>query len=97
VERQSHVHMLASGRNGTLYTGSTVDLARRIWEHRTGMMPGFTRAHGVTQLVWYEGYASIIDARHREYAVKRWRRAWKLALIEGMNPGWRDLYDDLIF
>ena len=75
MERVSHVYLLASRRNGTHYTGSTTELARRVWEHRTGVLPGFTRDHGVTVLVWYEGYARILDARHREYAIKRWRRA----------------------
>jgi len=97
MERRSHVYMLASRRNGTLYTGSTIDLARRIHEHRTGAMPGFTRDYGVTMLVWYEEYPRVIDARIREYAIKRWRRAWKLALIEAFNPAWRDLYEDLGF
>ena len=97
MERRSHVYMLASRRNGTLYTGSTIDLARRIYEHRTGAMPGFTRDYGVTMLVWYEEYSRIIDARIRECAIKRWRRAWKLALIEAFNPARRDLYEELGF
>jgi putative endonuclease len=97
MERRSHVYMLASRRNGTLYTGSTIDLARRIYEHRTGAMPGFTRDYGVTMLVWYEEYPRINDARIREYAIKRWRRAWKLALIEAFNPARRDLYEELGF
>ena len=91
----AHVYILASQRNGTLYTGSTTDLARRVREHRTGLTPGFTTTYGVSMLVWYEGHERIIEARIREYAIKRWRRAWKLALIEGMNPDWRDLYLDL--
>ena len=82
----SHVYILASRRNGTLYTGSTTDLRRRVWEHRTGAAPAFTRDYGVTVLVWYEGYERIIEARIREYAIKRWRRAWKLALIEENEP-----------
>jgi putative endonuclease len=86
-----YVYILASGRNGTLYTGSTTDLARRIWEHKEMLTPGFTTRYGVTRLVWYETYDRIIDARHREYAIKRWRRAWKLALVEAMNPQWWDL------
>jgi putative endonuclease len=87
--------MLASQRNGTLYTGSTTDLARRVWEHRIGAVPGFTRDYGVTCLVWYEGCPEIGLARQREHGLKRWRRAWKLALIEAMNPDWRDLAPDL--
>lgn len=91
----SHVDILANQRNGTLYTGSTTDLARRVWEHRTAVTPGFTKTYGVVMLVWYEDHPRIMDARIREYAIKRWRRAWKLALIEAMNPDRRDLYLDL--
>ncbi len=89
------VNMPASQRNGTLYTGSTVNLPRRVWEHRIGAVAGFTRDYGVTQLVWYEGYPEIAMARQREHTLKRWRRSWKLALIEAMNPEWRDLAADL--
>jgi putative endonuclease len=89
------VYILASQRNGTLYIGSTTDLSRRIWEHKQHLTPGFTTAYGVTRLVWYEAYDRIIDARHREYAIKKWRRAWKLTLIETMNPEWRHLYWEL--
>jgi putative endonuclease len=89
------VYILASKRNGTLYTGSTADLARRVYEHREGVLPGFTRNYGVTRLVWYEAFERTIDARTMEYRIKRWRRAWKLRLIETMNPDWNDLYDTL--
>jgi putative endonuclease len=87
--------MLASRRNGTLYVGSAVDLSRRIWEHKNKLTPGFTSDYDVTMLVWYEAYDRVIDGRHREYQIKKWRRAWKVALIEAMNPQWRDLYDEL--
>ncbi|MGX7706809.1 GIY-YIG nuclease family protein [Methylobacterium sp. Gmos1] len=89
------VYMLASGRNGTLYLGSTVDLCRRIYEHQQAYTPGFTTRYGILDLVWYERYELITDARHREYALKKWRRAWKIGLIEAMNPDWRDLSVDL--
>jgi putative endonuclease len=89
------VYILASQRNGTLYTGSTTDLSRRVWEHKNSLTPGFTSDYGVTMLVWYEGHDRVVDARHREYAIKRWRRAWKLRLVEEFNPEWRDLYFDL--
>jgi putative endonuclease len=91
----AYAYILASARNGTLYVGSTTDLSRRIWEHKQKLVAGFTSRYGVTMLVWYEAYDRIIDARHREYAIKGWHRAWKLALIERMNPEWRDLYWDL--
>jgi putative endonuclease len=94
---QSWVYILASKRNGTLYTGVTTDLARRAWEHREGALPGFTKRYGVTHLVWFETYDSVLDAIAREKAIKRWRRAWKLALIEAQNPQWLDLYDTLIW
>lgn len=89
------VYILASQRNGTLYTGSTTDLARRVWEHRIGTVPGFTRDYAVISLVWYEGYSAIAMARQRKHTLKRWRRSWKLALIEATKPDWRDLAVDL--
>jgi len=89
------VYILASGRNGTLYVGVTNDLARRVQEHREGAVPGFTRTYGVTRLVHAEPYDDIRIAIEREKRLKKWRRAWKLALIEEANPDWRDLYFDL--
>ncbi len=89
------VYILASGRNGTLYVGVTNDLARRVQEHREGAVPGFTRTYGVTRLVHAEAYEDIRTAIEREKRLKRWRRAWKLALIEDGNSDWRDLYFDL--
>jgi putative endonuclease len=89
------VYILASGRNGTLYVGVTSDLARRVFEHKGKFVPGFTRRSGVDKLVYVEEFNSINEAREREFALKRWRRAWKLELIERMNPEWRDLSEDL--
>ncbi|HZD62285.1 MAG TPA: GIY-YIG nuclease family protein [Xanthobacteraceae bacterium] len=91
------VYFLASRRNGTLYIGVTNDLARRMGEHKGKVVPGFARRYGVDKLVYFEEYASILDARVRERAVKRWSRAWKLALIEQTNPQWHDLTDELAF
>ena len=88
-------YILASQRNGTLYCGSTDDLARRVWEHRNGIKAKFTTQYQVHLLVYYEHYDLLMDARSREYKLKKWRRAWKLALIESMNPHWRDLYLEL--
>jgi len=90
------VYILANRPKGVLYVGVTNDLARRIWQHRTKVVPGFTRKYGVTLLVYDEEYAAILEARAREHAVKRWRRAWKIKLIEDVNPTWRDLYDELV-
>jgi putative endonuclease len=91
----AYVYILASRRNGTLYAGSAIDFSKRIWEHKEKLTPGFTSDYNVTTLVWYEYYDRLIDARHREYQIKKWRRAWKLRLIEEMNPEWRDLHWDL--
>ena len=90
------VYILASRPKGVLYVGVTNDLARRIWEHRTKIVPGFTSKYGVTRLVYSEEYASILEARARERTLKHWRREWKFKLIEDVNPTWRDLYDELI-
>jgi putative endonuclease len=87
--------MLASQRNGTLYTGSTRSLPRRVFEHREGLVPGFTRKYGVARLVWFEPHDSVAAAHLREKQIKRWRRAWKLSLIEKGNPTWRDRYEDI--
>ena len=80
------VYILASQRNGTLYVGVTNDLIRRIGEHKQGLAPGFTAEHGVTLLVWFEGHRYVDQANMREQRIKRWRRAWKLELIETGNP-----------
>ncbi len=90
-----YAYIMASGRNGTLYTGSTDDLVRRVGEHRTVQRPGFTKRYDVTGLVWYEAHPTRESARLRESAIKKWNRQWKLELIERTNPGWHDLYDGL--
>lgn len=92
MTQQSFVYILASGRNGTLYTGVTADLSRRVWQHREGRQ-GFTAKYGVTKLVWYQEFAEIDQAIVYEKRIKRWRRAWKLELIERENPQWLDLYE----
>jgi putative endonuclease len=89
------VYILASKRNGTLYIGVTNNLARRVAEHKAKLIPGFTRQYGVDQLVYFEAFESVLEARAREHAMKRWRRAWKIELIEKLNPDWRDLTDQL--
>ncbi|MBX3531370.1 MAG: GIY-YIG nuclease family protein [Rhizobiaceae bacterium] len=88
-----YVHIMASQLNGTLYTGVTSDLERRAWEHRERLTPGFTAKYGVQRLVWYREYNDIRDAIDDEKRIKKWRRKWKLELIEAMNPKWVDLYD----
>ena len=89
-----YVYLLASKRHGTLYLGVTNNLRRRLEEHRSGAVPGFTR-HAVHQLVWFELHDSLEHARQREKTLKKWKRAWKVALIEEGNPDWRDLSDTL--
>jgi len=95
MEKTYFVYILASGRNGTLYTGVTADLAARTWQHRTGAVPGFTKQYGVHQLVHVEAFGDVNDAILREKRIKKWRRAWKLELIERDNPQWRDLYNEI--
>jgi putative endonuclease len=87
-----YVYIMASKRNGTLYTGVTNDIAHRAWEHREGIIPGFTRKYGCKLLVWYEEHFDIGDAIQREKNIKQYYRKWKLNLIEEMNPDWEDLY-----
>ena len=89
------VYMLANQRNGTLYIGMTDDLPRRVWQHRTGAVPGFTSRYDVKLLVWHEAHESRESAFTRERQLKKWNRGWKLRLIETGNPDWRDLWDDL--
>ena len=89
-------YILASQRNGTLYTGVTSDLAGRIWQHRNKRdASGFAARYNVTRLVWYEAYDTMEDAIRREKHLKAWKRAWKIRLIEECNPNWDDLYETL--
>jgi putative endonuclease len=85
------VYILASKRNGTLYVGVTNNLARRMLEHKGKLVSGFTRKYGVDLLVYFEAFDSILEARAREHSMMRWRRAWKIKLIEEFNPDWDDL------
>lgn len=94
MERQPCVYMLASGFNGTLYTGVTSNLLRRIFEHREGITKGFTSRYQVHRLVWFEMHEEMTSAIAREKSLKRWRRSWKVDLIVGANPTWRDLAED---
>ena len=89
------VYMLATRKDGPLYVGVTSDLPKRAFEHRTHAVPGFTRRYNVDQLVWLEAHDTAEAAIAREKRIKRWRRAWKIALIEESNPEWRDLFDEI--
>jgi putative endonuclease len=93
--RQPCVYILASARNGTLYTGVTSDLLKRAWEHKSDLVEGFTKRYGVQVLVWYELHEDMLSAIRREKTIKGWKRRWKIELIEAMNPEWRDLYAEL--
>lgn len=94
-ERLPAVYIVASQRNGTLYTGVTSDLSGRIWNHKEGSIPGFSKRYGCTMLVWFEVHETMESAIAREKQIKEWKRAWKLRLIEERNPDWDDLYDTL--
>lgn len=96
IEKQPCVYLLASRRDGTLYTGVTSNLVKRVWEHRNDVVEGFTRQYGVHTLVWYELHDSMEAAITREKRIKGWKRQWKLELIETSNPDWRDLYESLL-
>lgn len=88
---KGYVYILTSQRNGTLYTGVTSNLPRRLFEHQTNLTPGFTSRYGVKTLVWFEEYDLVTDAIAREKTIKNWPRKWKLDLIETMNPDWQDI------
>ena len=90
-----YVYILSNRPRGRLYVGVTNDLARRTWEHRESAVDGFTKRYNVKTLVYMEQHEDIREAIAREKKLKRWRRAWKLALIEGENPAWRDLFEEI--
>jgi putative endonuclease len=90
-----YVYLLASGKHGTLYIGVTSDLVRRVYEHKTKATPGFSSQYGVDRLVWFETYDDPTNAIEREKKIKKWRRDWKIRLIEESNPSWVDLYDGI--
>jgi putative endonuclease len=96
MAKQPAVYILASKRNGTLYIGVTSNLAKRIWEHKTGIIPGFTKWYNVHQLIWYEPHENMESAILREKRIKEWKRSWKLKLIEKNNPDWQDLYHTIV-
>lgn len=89
------VYILASHKHGAIYVGVTGNLARRVWEHREGVVDGFTRRYAVKELVHYEFFEDVHEAIRREKRLKKWNRAWKIALIEKDNPDWRDRYESV--
>jgi putative endonuclease len=95
MDRYFAVYIMASQRNGTLYTGITSNLIKRVFEHREGVIDGFTKRYGVKHLVWYEVHEEPLAAITREKQIKKWNRGWKLKLIERMNPEWKDLFQEI--
>ena len=96
MNKQPAVYILASKRKGTLYTGVTSNLIKRIWEHKNCVVEGFTQRYNVHQLVWYELHENMESAIMREKQLKNWRRKWKMELIEEKNPEWFDLYSTIV-
>ena len=94
-EKTYHVYIMASQRNGTLYIGVTNELVRRVYEHRNSLLTGFTKTYNVHMLVYYEQTNDISAAIDREKNMKKWRRKWKLKLIEEFNPDWKDLWEEI--
>ena len=95
MEAQYYVYILASRKHGTLYIGVTSDLIRRVYEHKIKIVPGFTTKYGVDKLIYFEIFDDPTSAITREKQLKKWRRDWKIALIEDKNPGWVDLFPTL--
>ena len=95
MEKAGYVYIMANRKNGTIYIGVTSDLVKRIWEHRNGMVAGFTRKYGCKLLVWFEAFDDIQQARQRELQMKEWKRSWKVKRIEEANLDWIDLYPSL--
>ncbi len=96
MHKHPAVYILASKRNGTLYIGVTSDLIKRVWEHKNDMVDGFTKRYGIHRLVWYEVHENMASSIEREKRLKKWKRKWKLELIESSNPNWQDLYNSIV-
>jgi putative endonuclease len=96
MRKQPALYILASRRNGTLYIGVTSDLQKRIWEHKNDLFEGFTKRYSVHRLVYYELHDEMVSAITREKQIKKWKRDWKLNLIEGQNPDWNDLWERVL-
>jgi len=94
--RQAAVYILANKPNGTLYIGVTNDLVKRTWEHRNDMVESFSKRYGIHRLVYYELFEDMVTAITREKQMKKWRRSWKLELIERQNPDWNDLWEGIV-
>lgn len=95
MDKQPAIYILASSRKGTLYVGVTSNLIGRVWQHREHVIDGFSKQYDVTRLVWYQLTEAMDSAILREKQIKKWNRAWKIRLIEEMNPGWKDLWPEI--
>ena len=95
MEKAGYVYIMANRKNGTIYLGATSDLAKRVWEHRNGVVRGFTKRYGCKLLGWFEAFEDIQQARQRELQMKEWKRVWKVKRIEEQNLDWSDLYPTL--
>lgn len=96
MEKGGWVYIMTNRPDGTLYVGVTSDLVRRVWEHREGLVEGFSKRYGLKRLVYFEQHAEIVTAIAREKAIKEWQRAWKVRLIHQANPAWDDLYPSIV-
>lgn len=96
MTKQPYVYILASKKNGTLYTGVTSNLTQRIWQHKNHQVAGFTEKYNIHNLVYYEEHDSIESAILREKQIKKWKRDWKIRLVENNNPSWNDLYSEIL-
>jgi putative endonuclease len=96
MTKQFYVYILASKRNGTIYIGVTSNLTQRIWQHKNNQAEGFSKKHNIKQLVYFEQHETAENAITREKQLKKWNRAWKLKLIEKVNPEWKDLYEIIL-
>ena len=96
MEKLPAVYILTNSRNGSLYTGVTSNLQKRVWEHKNNFIDGFSKQYSTHMLVYYETHDTMINAITREKQIKGWKRAWKIRLIEKVNPYWRDLYPEIV-
>ncbi len=96
MTKPGYVYIMANKRNGATYLGVTSNLPKRAYQHRNGLIEGYSKEKDCKLLVWFETFDDIQEARAREWKLKKWKRAWKLDLIEDTNPQWLDLYDDIV-
>ena len=96
IQKQACIYIMANKKNGTIYIGVTSDLPNRVWQHKNNIIDGFTKKYSIHKLVYFEPYESMKSAIEREKQMKKWKRKWKLEMIEKQNPLWEDLYENII-